>query len=264
MLAGEFEGSAKNSATIEKQYAFAPDEVSVGSIVFGRLKRAMPNYHKTKDDCRPMLVTGLWRGVEGSVEKLELMSFTTRVSQKQYPDDLVVDLEQVVQRGKSSTFLPTHQLYILDNDAHIFPFENNQETIKMDGALWEDILVCRAQAIVYSNSCLTCILGAPLDGLTREGFIFPTIPHYAIRSGTMLPEVDYREFNHIASDIVPQGLVDEIVSFAVRYTERMHHAYEQKEFSFPPFIDWPINLPPKDFPDWRRIDNRAPLTPELA
>ncbi len=256
----QFEGSSQGGYSQGKDYAFTPDELRIGSIVFGRLKRAVAGYNKPYDDRRPMLVTGLWRKGD-IIEKLEVMKFTHQPAHKEYPSHFELDTTHFFRSGKPQyATLRTEHIYLLDNKNDIFPFDDNLEVMHMDGKLWEEILVRRAGAIIYNPHSE---FEGDLDlSLEREGFVFPSIPQSAIRGEQFVPEVDFESFPTKPCDIVPQDLVDEIASFSVRYNERM----KQKGcffFTYPAYEDWPVGLPKVEFPVWRNPLLLRGLEPEL-
>lgn len=237
--------------------AFGPDELRIGSVVQGRLKRALgEQYSKDHDDVRPMLVTGLWRSGE-DIKKIELMKFSS--SDWHTPSDFLLDTTSITRNGrKYRSFLKTEVTYILDNSNFIFPFEDNKEEMKMNGDLWADIILRRAYAILYSEKVRTyASLNKAVLKLEREGFVLPNIPITSARSDSYIPEMhhEYSVYNEAVA--LPQDLIDTIVHFAGTYTERMHNQSE-RHFVFPTFDEWPMDIPEAKFPRWRPVGHVGP------
>lgn len=261
-ICGDFHGAAHKPFTSTiKNYAFAPDELEIGSIVYAHMKRVLPHYAKDRDDARPMLVTGLWRNGD-SIEKIELMKFTGSMPVKEYPCVFGLDTSDIFSSGESRySYLRTDAVYLFDNEERIFPRRSNPDTVRMDGRLWEDILVRRAQAIIFNPN--TKFEGNTDTSLEREGISFSTIPHSAIRGTAFIPEVEGEGISSRPWDIIPPKLADEIASFAVRYEAKMQRQNGHGFYTFPPYEDWPINLPLAEFPLWRNPLLLRGLEPDL-
>jgi hypothetical protein len=226
--------------------AFAPDDLKIGSIVYGRLKPLLGSSYTKKDDFRPLLVTGLWRRGD-AVEKIETMSFSSAPPKKMYPCIFSFTLPRV-KRSSSKTFLNTSSLYLLENKASLFCKGVDQTISRVKDDLWPEILVRRAGAIVYNPNCR---FNGQYDFLLeREGFVFDSIPFSAVRGKGFAPEVQTQAQLSRPVNIMPQDRVDEIVSFAISYTEHMRQKNGHAYFSFPDIADWPRDIPKKSFPRW--------------
>lgn len=242
------------------QRAFAPDELKIGSIVYGRLKPLLGAGYTKNDDFRPLLVTGLWRRGE-DVEKIETMSFFSAAPKRMYPCILPFTWPYM-RRGSNQSFLNTSSLYLLENTASLFSNRAYQKIARVDDGLWPEILVRRADAVIFNPSCR--FIGPCDFSLEREGFIFDSIPFNAVRGRAFVPEVQIQARLSRPVNIMPQDRVNDIVSFAVSYTEHMRQQNRHAYFSFPGIADWPRDLPKTGFPQW---DARAPgaggLSPNL-
>lgn len=232
--------------------AFGPEELHIGSVVYGRLKRVFGEvYGKEVDDVRPMLVTGLWRRGEDIV-KIELMKFTSRFKQG-HPEDFVLDTTNLMKNGqKYLSALRTSAIYIIDNSDHFFPHADNPQTVHLRGDLWMDILLRRAYSILFNARSIAYgnIAGKNNVGLEREGFIFPNLPVASIFSDYYVPEVQHENSVYNEAVALPQDLIDTIVRFAGAYTQMMQ-AQGHKEFEFPLAKDMPEEIPAIPFPHWR-------------
>lgn len=255
-LCGDFRYASvtsKDTLAPDLNYAFQPDEIQVGSIVFAHFKRVIPDYKKKCDDARPMLVTGLWRDGE-DIKKIEMMAFTSRATQHEDPSCFELDTSHFKDgQGERISYLRTRKVYLFDNDEYLFPRESNPYEMRMDGALWEDILVRRAHSIMFNTEA--DFFGDVDYRLKREGISFATIPHTAVCAHTFIPEVHFPKSLTRVSDAVPQEGVDYAASFAAKYDDKMNRAHAHGRYSFPAFAEWPLDLPEKRFPKWRNAEN---------
>jgi hypothetical protein len=242
------------------QPAFAPDELKIGSLVFGRLRPLLGSNYNKDDDFRPLLVTGLWRcGYD--IEKIEAMSFSSATPKKLYPSVFPYTLPHL--KGSSrKTFLNTSSLYLLENKESLFSKRGNQAIAQVNDEIWPEILLRRVGSIVYNPSCH--FYGQHYFSLMREGFVFDSIPLSAVRSQTFMPEIQMQARLSRPVNIMSQDKVNEIVSFAISYTEYMRQKNGHAYFSFPDLADWPRDIPQKSFPRW---ESNAPgaggLRPQL-
>lgn len=248
-LANQRESLHPPAGLLPENPAFAPDELEIGSIVYGRLGQVLPDYGKLRDDARPMLVTGLWRQGE-SIVKIEAMCFTGVVPKRSYPCDFALDTTALGRPDRRrDSRLVTHGLYILDNSADIFPQKSNSELIKLANDLWPEILVRRASAILFNPALY--LWGRQDNSLVREGFQFPSVPFHAVRGDHLPPEVQAPGFQSKAPDFLAQDMVDTIVAFSAAYITHMR-TQGRYFFSFPHLDDWPLDLPEVALPDWRK------------
>lgn len=239
-------GQADSYISCMPQRAFASNELKIGSIVFGRLKPLLGSDYTKNDDFRPLLVTGLWRRGD-DVEKIETMSFSSAPPKKIYP--CIFSLTLPYLKGSSrKSFLNTSSLYLLENKESLFCKGGNQGITRLKDETWPEILVRRAGAVVYNPSCH--FHGQHDFSLQREGFVFDSIPFNAVRGKTYVPEVQTQTCLSRPVNIMSQDKVNEIVSFAISYTEYMREQNGHAYFSFPDIADWPRDIPPKSFPRW--------------
>jgi hypothetical protein len=228
------------------QRAFAPDELKIGSIVFGRLKPLLGSNYTKDDDFRPLLVTGLWRRGD-EVEKIETMSFSSAMPKKIYPCIFSLTLPYLKGSTRKS-FLNTSSLYLLENRESLFSKGGNQTIARVNDEIWPEILVRRAGAVVYNPNCH--FHGQYDFSLQREGFIFDSIPFNAVRGKTYVPEVQTQTSLSRQVSVMSQDRVNDIVSFAISYTEYMRQKNGHAYFSFPDIADWPRDIPATSFPRW--------------
>ncbi|HEU4838181.1 MAG TPA: hypothetical protein VFS88_02095 [Micavibrio sp.] len=235
------------------QRVFAPDELKIGSIVFGRLKPLFGADYTKNDDFRPLLVTGLWRR-GNDVEKIETMSFSSVAPKKMYPCIFPFTLPHLKGASRKS-FLNTSSLYLLENKASLFSKGVDRAIARVDDEIWSEILVRRADAVVYNPSCR--FIGQCDFSLEREGFIFDSIPFNAVRSRAFVPEVQTQARLSRPVNILSQERVNDIVSFAISYTEHMKQKNRHAYFLFPDIADWPRDLPETGFPRWDSLAPKA-------
>lgn len=259
---GEPEGlqAGFRASSEPQQRAFAPDEVKVGSIVYGRLKPLLGADYTKNDDFRPLLVTGLWRYGD-DIEKIEMMSFSYAAPRKMYPCLFPYTLPHL-RWSSRKTLLNTSSLYMLENKAGLFSKRTNQKIASVEEEIWPGIVASRASAIIFNPN--TRFMGACDFSLEREGFVFESIPFSAVRSLAFIPEVQTQAHLSRPVNILPKEKLSEIVSFAVSYTEHMKQQNGHAFFTFPEVADWPRDIPSMDFPRWAtRPAREGGLSPQL-
>lgn len=226
------------------------DDLKIGRVVWARLKGVAVDYDKA--DVRPILVTGIWKR-DGVIEKIEGLRYASNTATKNYPDRLRINTEQLIDDMCSTKggVLKLADSFVLDNTESIFPSFANDKELNINPSRWPQVLAGRVFGIVYNNQRESCGYDTKaMEGLTREGFFFPTIPLHSLRNNAFVGEVMAKGD---ASDCLPQPLVDMIVDYAVQYSENQKKRYGDQFFEFPTLDAWKTMDVAVQFPNWHAM-----------
>ncbi|MFA5592460.1 MAG: hypothetical protein WC989_04020 [Micavibrio sp.] len=218
----------------------------VGSIVYFRPAHVFGGYAKG-DEVRPALVYGVWKNSDGHTEKLELMGFSGNLD-RIYKSDFALDrysLQKEFFTFRQSK-LTGNVLYYADNNDAVFS-ETANTGGRIGDYMWPEILVRRAHALLYSRSLQNLGEKPDIHNLVREGFAFDTLKPRHVRAQSWQPDVRNGGILRKASEMLAQADIDAIAHYANSHTREFGGSG-----SFPPFEDWPLDMPVHSLRRWSK------------
>ncbi len=246
---GRYNSAGKQGTPPEFPWDEYFSTLEVGQIVFANTRAVVPDYPIGKGAIRRHLVYGLWRDDGGKVQKIETISFTTNMSM--HASDLVIDTSRLKKkfRAKTATKLTTGTIHIFDirPDHVALPFSM---PITISKSIWPEILVRRANSLLFSPERQHNMLESDFTGLTREGFVFGTIGDQNLCDPRLAFDTNASPIQRKPVSILEQSYIDRIASFAVAYREKA--PFGKKHLIYPPLSEWPSDIPSVPLPVWKR------------
>lgn len=223
-------------------------DVEIGSRILFRNDR--------DSKLRPGIVYAVWRDrFDQQIKKIELLPSTRNLSTK-FPSDFVLSSEDLCERFKSDSpcRVMMRTVVMIDNTREFLPNESKQLDVSIDTNLWPEILVRRAQALLYSLADPVVMMNPVMSPeFVREGFTFGNLDLPQIFSGIWSPDIKGGHFGRRPSSILDPQVVDTLAEYSASI-----HAIEMKKasggtyYTFPSLDEWE-DVPFAPLPNWDRV-----------